>query len=229
MGLEQFELFFQTYAYQPLWVYSGVVLFMLASGFGLPIPEEVTLISSGLVAYMAMNPDIYPPPEGGTPVNAYVLATVAFFAVIMSDTLIFCLGRWFGRPLMRKPFFRRYFSEESLARVEGWVRRRGVIAAGIFRFTPGIRFPGHLMCGAMGLSAPLFLTVDAIAAMISVPTQILLIAFYGETILFYLGRFKYFLAAAIVAFLIVYTIRKLILWRREQTLAPKAAPRRPSE
>ena len=40
------------YAYQPEWVYAAVFGMMLASGFGLPLPEEVTLISLGALAFM---------------------------------------------------------------------------------------------------------------------------------------------------------------------------------
>ena len=77
------------YAYSPLMVYSFIVLFMLLSGFGFPLPEEVVLISSGIVAYMSHHPEIYPPPyEGAVGVNVYVLASVCFFAVMLSDTVV---------------------------------------------------------------------------------------------------------------------------------------------
>ena len=52
-GILMFDLnlieFFAAYAYQPMLVYSFIVLFMTASSFGLPIPEEMTLVSAGLV------------------------------------------------------------------------------------------------------------------------------------------------------------------------------------
>ena len=72
---------FSKFAYEPWLVYSAIWGFMLASAFGLPIPEEVVLISAGLVGYMALHPDKYPPHSGAssaTPVDVYVLAAVAF-------------------------------------------------------------------------------------------------------------------------------------------------------
>jgi membrane protein DedA with SNARE-associated domain len=224
MGLEdQVALWFSQYAYQPMWVYLGVVLLMFASSFGLPVPEEVTLISAGLVAYMAMHPDLYPPPyEGAKTVNLYILATVCFLAVIGSDFLIFWLGKYFGRPLLDRPRFQRYFSREAIARVESWVLRYGPWAAGIFRFTPGLRFPGHMMCGMMGFPPSRFLAVDGTAALLTVPTQIILVAHFGSTILYYLGRFKFILAGILLAALLAILIRKIIAWRQEEAQQARA-------
>jgi membrane protein DedA with SNARE-associated domain len=44
--------FFSAYAYEPTWVYTFIVIFMFASSFGFPAPEELVLVSSGLVAYL---------------------------------------------------------------------------------------------------------------------------------------------------------------------------------
>ena len=70
---------------------------MLLSAVGLPLPEEVTLVSVGILAYMGANPDKFPPPFPGAPyVNATTAAAVAFLAVFLSDFLIYCIGRFFG-------------------------------------------------------------------------------------------------------------------------------------
>ena len=75
--------FFSQYAYTPWLVYGAICLFMMLSAFGMPIPEEIILVSSGFVGYMALNPADYPPPyPGAISVNVYVLAGVAFAAVV---------------------------------------------------------------------------------------------------------------------------------------------------
>lgn len=196
--MEQFVTeVFSNYAYSPWLVYSAICFFMLLSAFGMPIPEEVILVSSGFVGYMALNPQLYPPPEGATTrVNVYILAAIAFFAVMASDFLIYTLGKTFGPKLFKKKLFARLVSDKSLAKIQKWTQKYGYWAVLIFRFTPGVRFPGHLMCGAMGLSPWRFLAVDTIAAGFSVPSQVLLVSFYGDYILQYLKQFK----------LIVFTI-----------------------
>jgi membrane protein DedA with SNARE-associated domain len=202
---------FSQYAYSPLLVYGAVVLFMMMSAFGLPIPEEVVLISAGFVGYMSLHHDLYPPPYQGAPsVNVFVLAAVAFFAVLGSDYLIYFLGKFFGPKLFRKRWFARLVSDSSLERIQTWMRKYGYWAVFIFRFTPGVRFPGHLMCGAMGLSRWRFIAVDSLAAGISVPTQIFLVSFYGEEILKYLTHIKlYALATGGLALLVFLAFRVL--------------------
>ena len=78
--------FFSSYAYEPATVYLMLVGLMFASSFGFPAPEEITLVSAGLVAYFAQQPELYPPPAPGMePLNPVTLAVVAFVAVFLSD------------------------------------------------------------------------------------------------------------------------------------------------
>lgn len=200
---------FSEYAYSPWHVYGAIWMFMLMSAFGMPIPEEVILVSAGLVGYAAMHPDpSLVIPAGATPVNVYILAAVAFVAVMGSDFLIYGLGRIFGRKILRRGFFARMVSTESLERAEKWMHKYGYWTVLIFRFTPGVRFPGHLLCGAMALNPIKFVLVDSIAAGFSVPTQVLLVAFYGEYILRYFKQFKIALICILVIALVIFLVRK---------------------
>ena len=199
--------FFSQYAYSPWLVYSAICLFMTLSAFGMPIPEELILISAGFVGHMALHPAEYPPPYPGAPsLNVYVLAGVSFIAVVAADFLIYQLGKRFGPRLMRMRWFSRLISEASLEKIQRWTRKYGAWAVVIFRFTPGVRFPGHLMCGAMGLSPWRFVAMDLIAAGISVPTQVLLVSFYGETILRYFKPFKIYLLCAFAAAIVIFFV-----------------------
>ena len=204
--------FFSAYIYYPYWIYGGIVLFMMASGFGLPIPEEVVLVSAGILGYLSLNPDhsSYPPPFPDAPmVNVYVLAGVSLAAVMGADFLIYNLGKRFGPRFFRTKFFARLMTPERMTRSQEWVRKYGYFTVFIFRFTPGVRFPGHLMCGAMGLSPYKFVAVDSFAALISVPTQVLLVSFYGEVILEYLREFKIILFSILAIVGLFYLLRYL--------------------
>ncbi len=208
--------FFSAYVYYPYSIYGGILLFMLASGFGLPIPEEVVLVSAGIIGYLSLNPsDALPPPYPGAPtVDVYVLAAVALFSVLFADFLIYTLGKRFGPRFFRTKFFSRLMTPERMSRAQSWVKKYGYFTVFIFRFTPGVRFPGHLMCGAMGLSPYKFVAVDSFAALISVPTQVLLVSFYGEAILHYMKEFKIILfslfAIAGLFFLLRHFARKYL-------------------
>lgn len=222
--------FFSQWAYQPYHVYGAIIVFMMMSAFGLPLPEEVVLISAGLVGYMSLHPNQYPAPyEGAHTVNVYVLAVVSFIAVMSSDYMIYALGRMFGPKLFKMRWFSRFVTESSLERIRSWSRKYGYWAVVIFRFTPGLRFPGHMMCGATGLPRWKFLAIDTFAAGLSVPTQILLVSFYGKVILDNIARFKLYLVSAIAAGLVIFFVSKLLRRRHAEGVSQQPIEAAPVE
>lgn len=197
------------YAYEPQWIYFFLLLMMLLSAVGLPFPEEVTLVSVGILAYIGSHPDIYPPPFPNAPfVHPTTAAIVAFFAVLGSDILIYSIGRFFGPKVFEWGPVKKIISEDSRKKIESWTHKYGSLACGIFRFTPGIRFPGHLASGMVKFPLWKFIIIDGIAALISVPTQILLFAHYGQAIYGAFQKFKYLIIALVIILGLVYLIKK---------------------
>lgn len=214
---EVFQWFSQ-FAYQPNMVYLGIVVLMLASALGFPMPEEVTLVSVGFLAFMGSRPDLFPPPFPGAPVvNVHEAAAISFLAVFGSDFLIYFVGRKWGRKILYHPRARKLISEASIQRVEMWTKKYGNFAVFVFRFTPGVRFPGHLATGMLKFSAWKFALIDGSAALISVPTQIYLLAHYGKEILVYFSRFKMIVLAIGVVVLVIFLFRKYQNRDRGQT------------
>ncbi len=197
------------YAYEPMWIYFFLITMMLLSSIGLPFPEEVTLVSVGIMAYIGANPELYPPPFQNAPfVHPTTAAIVAFLAVLGSDLLIYSIGRFFGPKVFEMRPVKKIISSDSRQRIESWTNKYGSLACGIFRFTPGIRFPGHLACGMVKFPLWKFILIDGIAALISVPTQILLFAHYGEAIYGVFQKSKYVILALLVVFAIFYVVKK---------------------
>lgn len=211
------------YAYQPEVVYYAIIAMMISSGFGLPIPEEVTIVSVGIITYMGAHPEVFPPPYEGAPVlNGYDAAIVTLLSVIFADLLIFCLGRYFGRRLVSKPWFQRLFPEAVTKRVYDFLHKYGIYAAFIFRFTPGLRFPAHIALGMSTFPMWQFFLVDAFAASVSVPTQILLIYHYGEPILGTMQKFKYFIFAGLFIALVILLVKRWLSRSRSNQATPLA-------
>lgn len=215
------EWIFQTlsaYAYEPELIYLIVFGMMVASGFGLPIPEEVTIVSVGLLAYMGAHPEHFPPPlDAERPIGGYEAAVVVLICVVFADMLVFMIGRKFGRAIMNRPRWRDNFGKKVMDRINSLCNRFGVYAAFIFRFTPGIRFPAHIALGMSQLPSWKFVMMDGFAALISVPTQILLIYHYGEEILKVFKQFK-------IAILVIGTIAFFIWLGRYVWLRARKAP-----
>jgi membrane protein DedA with SNARE-associated domain len=175
--------FFSAYAYRPEMVYTFIICFMLCSSFGLPIPEEVVLISAGLIAYLGKNPDVFPPPyEGAEPINVYTLMAVCFFTIWLTDIMIFCIGKFLGKKMVRYSWVRKQMSGKTYTTIQEWFAKYGYWCVAIFRFTPGIRFPGQMFCGLIGV--PLWAT-------------------YGREVIAWLHEFK-------IALLVIFAVGGLI-------------------
>ncbi len=201
--------FFQGYAYEPMKVYAFITVFMFASSFGFPVPEELVLLTSGLVAYMAHHPEQFPPPYAGAEgVNVVTLSIVCFVAVFVSDLIVFLIGKFFGARIIKTKFFNRQVAGKSFDTINSWFQKYGGWACGIFRFTPGLRFPGHLSCGLLGIPVWKFILIDGSAALLSVPTQVYFVATYGEIILGKVAQFKQYLLIAGAIIFVIWLFRK---------------------
>lgn len=201
---------FAVYAYQPEMVYAGIVIMMLLSAFGLPLPEELTIVSVGILSYMGANPELFPPPEVGAPVvNKYWASIVCIVAIMAGDTLVYMLGKTWGRKLIRHPKLHRFLPEEKFASVEKWTNKYGLWAVFLLRFSPGVRFPGHFACGILHYPWRRFFMMDSFAVLISVPTQVILIATYGEVILSLLHKFRNYFVIALVLLGVAFLFRQL--------------------
>lgn len=208
---------FSHYAYSPWTVYTTLVVLMFLSSLGLPLPEEVTLLSTGLVAFMGTHPEKFPPPSvDAVPVDPYIAAVIALIAVFLSDYVIFFLGRNFGEKILHLRFMKKY--ENKIERISKWTQKYGFWASGFFRFTPGLRFPGHFAVGMMKVPSWKFFMVDGTAALISVPTQVLAIAFYGEIILESLRQYKIIFFSVLAVAFIIY-IAYWYLKKRKRDIA----------
>lgn len=225
-GIEtQVVQWLSTFAYHPMELYGLVAVFMLAASFGLPIPEEVVLISSGLIAYAASRPDLYPPPHpGAAVVDPYVLAVVCFFAVFMSDFLVYGIGRVFGQKIARSEKYGKYVDPRKNPKLNTFRIKYGAWACGIFRFTPGLRFPGHLSCGIVKIPVWKFVLIDGGAALFSVPTQVLLVSLYGEVMLGYLKQFKIVLFSVLAVAGVAYGAYRIYKWFKGKSAPKVEAP-----
>lgn len=197
-------------ANRPWLVYTIVFMAMYASSFGLPVPEEVTLLTVGFIAYMARNPDLYPGTlYAGQGIELTTAAVVCFFAVFSSDALVYGLGRFFGPPLLKTRYVAKVLTEERMVKVRTWTSNYGAWAAGAFRFMPGIRFPGHLSCGLLHVPFRKFIAVDGTAALISVPTQVFLVGHYGRDIINLLKTYQPWVIGLIVIGVLIHFRRQI--------------------
>lgn len=132
---------------------------LLASGVGVPIPEDVPLMAAGVMAA-----------GGGMGVLPASLACGVF--VLIRDGFMFWLGYRYGVELLDKPWARRIVRRSLVEKFRERVQRneKAVVFSG--RFMPGLRGPVFFAAGTARISPISFVVVDTFAALISVPVWV---------------------------------------------------------
>lgn len=191
--------------------YCTIVGILLICGFGVPIPEDITLITAGLLA-------------SGKSITLTGAFLASFLGVMAGDTILFQLGRRYGKRVFTLPGLRRLFTAERITSAEARIRKNGPFICFVARFLPGLRTPIFAMSGALGVRPLVFFLLDGLAALISVPLWVYVGFWFGEN---YEDAFGDAIAAAeklqgyvfsiLGVLIVIYVVAKL--WKRKKTRA----------
>lgn len=142
---------------------------LFVCGMGVPIPEDITLITAGILA--------------GQGKISFTGALIAgLIGVMIGDTILFLVGQRFGRRVFKWPMFRRFFTEERIAKAELQIKEHAKKICFTARFMPGLRAAVFLTAGIMKVPFRTFFFQDGFAALISVPIWIYLGFWFAENI-----------------------------------------------
>jgi membrane protein DedA with SNARE-associated domain len=191
----------------PYGPHSYVVLFgaLIACGFGLPLPEDVVLISGGILAARGIT-------------EFWMVVVVCMVGVLGGDSVVFLIGRHFGAAVKSKGFFRKIISEETDKRVLGIIQKYGDKVVFMARFMPGLRTPIFMTCGIYQVPFWKFLMLDGFAAIISVPLWVWVGHLFGsnlEELEKRIKQFKFGFAAILILLVVFFLISKIV---RKKTL-----------
>ena len=148
--------------------YLAVLFVLIICGFGVPIPEDITLVSGGIIAGM------YP-----EQVNVHIMLVVSMFGVLFGDSTMYWLGRIYGARILRVRFIRKFLTVQRLRMVRDKFDQYGNRVLFVARFLPGLRAPIYMVSGVTRRVSYLrFVLLDFFAAIISVPIWVYL-GYYG--------------------------------------------------
>ncbi len=160
VNISDLVVFFSKFGHE--FAYIAVFLTLLLCGFGLPVPEDISLVSGGVIAGLGY-------------ANEHVMFAVGMAGVLMGDGSVFLLGRIFGEKVLRIPFVARFLTPERFSEVQEKFSKYGNWVVFMARFMPGLRMPIYLTAGTSDrISFFRFLFMDALAALISVPIWVYL-------------------------------------------------------
>src|SRR5512140_818858 len=160
--------------------YVFVFVVLLLCGFGLPMPEDVVLVTGGVLAWLSS--DLEAASFLGMVRDPGLLAMVAvgLGGILAGDSVIFWAGRRFGHRVADFRPLRRIITPEKLELVEKKVRTRGNVVVMFARFLPGLRAPTYFTVGHARMPYWKFLLYDGAAALLSAPLWVCLGFWFGS-------------------------------------------------
>lgn len=131
--------------------YFGIAGVTFVESFGIPAPGETALITGAALA-------------GRGDLNIVGVASAAFIAAVVGDSIGYWIGRRGGRPLIER--FGKYIrlTPERFDKLETFMSHQGPKIVVIARFVEGLRQFNGLVAGITGMPFHKFLAWNALGA-----------------------------------------------------------------
>lgn len=188
---------------------------LILCGFGLPVPEDITLVAAGLVS-------------GFKATNPHIMLLICFIGVLGGDATMYLLGRTFGYRIQKFGPMRKILPPSRFAKVQKQFTKHGIWVLFFARFMPGLRSPIFLAAG-MSHRIPFtqFILMDGFAALISVPLWIYLGYFFADNLPALLQYVKdgqhvvHLIIGLVVAVILFFWLKSVIAKRIANRVAQK--------
>lgn len=150
--------------------YLGIVVLLMLTGAGLPIPEEVIIIGAGVFS------------SHGT-LEPWPAFAACLFGALAGDAVMYWIGFHFGRNFIRKHrYWARLVHAEREAQIEKTLHQHGLKMLFLSRFLVGLRSPVYLAAGILHFPFRRFFLFDLLCATMVVGTFFWLAYWLGQDI-----------------------------------------------
>ena len=150
--------------------YLGITIFLILTGCGLPLPEEVAIIAAGVAAA-----------RGG--LDPWGRWLRVWSGAILGDSAMYLIGRRFGAAILEKhSFWARIFNPKREKQIEGLLNKHGAKMILLARFLVGLRSPFYFAAGVLRVNYLRFLITDICCAVSVISLFFGLTYFFGRQI-----------------------------------------------
>ena len=149
--------------------YPGIFFLCLFAGIGVPLPEDIAVALAGVLVATGE-------------VNWLPALALAWLGVLGRDSIVWCLGRFFGDWALRRKWLLRLIGAHRVDRARALVIRRDSLAVLMGRALIGMRVPVFFVAGTMGVPFRKFVFWDALGLLVTTPILLGLGAYLGEPI-----------------------------------------------
>ncbi len=150
--------------------YLGIVLFLVLTGCGLPIPEEFPIVFAGVMSS-----------QGN--LNPWFAFLACLIGALLGDSVMYAIGYHFGHGLaMRHPKISKLLGGQREASFEHAIKRHMFKVMVLARFMVGVRGPVYLSAGVARVPFRQFIVYDLVCATMVVGTFFSVAYYFGDHI-----------------------------------------------
>jgi membrane protein DedA with SNARE-associated domain len=203
--------------------YGLMFAWIIAAGLGLPLPEDVAMISGAILAQRGIT-------------NLWVTVAVLTVSVLLGDTILYFIARRLGPAIYERKFVQRVMPPDRRIGVEQLIARHGALVVFGARHIAGLRGAIFMMCAIHGISYPRFIVADALALAISLPVFMAIGWFFSDSIdrvAAHAATFEQYVMLGIGGVVLVIGVVHLARtgwkrWRERSARVPEAPPSKPA-
>lgn len=194
------EAFFVEYGY------AAVFFVLVICGFGVPIPEDLTLVTGGVISGMGYT-------------NPHMMFAVGMLGVLVGDGVMFAAGRIWGQKILRFKPIARIMTPKRYEQVQEKFDKYGNRVLFVARFLPGLRTAVFVTAGiSRKVSYLRFIIMDGLAALISVPIWIYLGEYGAHNIDWLMAKMHSLQSGIFVILGIGAAVVAWIWWKKRQRI-----------
>jgi membrane protein DedA with SNARE-associated domain len=188
--------------------YAFVFMALVLCGFGLPIPEDVALLTGGVLAWLSSDVEVATFSSMVHDQGLVTMVGVGLAGILAGDSIIYWAGRRYGSRVAEFAPLRRLITPHKMEIVERKIRRRGYMMVLFARFLPGLRAPTFFTVGHAGMPYWEFVAFDGTASLVSAPVWVCLGFWFGDDLqaaAHAAGRFSHYILLGVgVALLAIF-------------------------
>lgn len=194
------EAFFVEYGY------AAVFFVLVICGFGVPIPEDLTLVTGGVISGMGYT-------------NPHIMFAVGMLGVLVGDGIMFAAGRIWGQKILKFKPIAHIMTPKRYEQVQEKFDKYGNWVLFVARFLPGLRTAVFVTAGiSRKVSYLRFIIMDGLAALISVPIWIYLGEYGAHNIDWLMAKMHSLQSGIFVILGIGATVVAWIWWKKRQRI-----------
>lgn len=182
--------------------YLGMFVFMVLTGAGLPLPEELAIVIAGAMA------------AEGT-LNPWLAVISLFFGGFLGDCVVYYLGTRLGNQVGKRGWGKKHVTPERMEKIRSLLAKHGLKVLFVVRFLVGLRLPVYLVVGASKMPFRRFLFVDMFCAAAVIGSVFSASYFlsqeFGDEVYVWVRRTEFSVTAIVV---LVVAVVGFIAWRR---------------